>query len=265
MKIIAYCLMVFLVCLTVQASDPKTIVARIFDREITAAEIGLEFDAKGNPILPTDPATCLKTNSLAELQKIILREMQRETVSAQNLGATDAELAEMAEFQEKSMARERVRHREDLEKFEQQLAEGGLSPEEQERVEQRLKTLRSLAEHDKRLETMPKPTPEMLRMIHAPFVEAWKYHKAIYAEFGGVVASTKFGPDPVGAKAALAAKLEQEGKLEILNRTLREALWANLNSSPRYLVEANDVDFTPFWKLPLPQDDPAVPTQTTNP
>jgi hypothetical protein len=55
-----------------------------------AVPSGLEFDSEGNPILPTDSVTGLKTNSLAELQKIILPEMQSETFSAQNLGVTAA-------------------------------------------------------------------------------------------------------------------------------------------------------------------------------
>ncbi len=91
-------------------------------------------------------------------------------------------------------------------------------------------------------------------MIHAPLVEAWKYHEAIHAGFGGVVALTKFGPDPVGAKAALAAQLEQPGRLEILIPCLREAFWQNLRATPRFVLEPDKVDFTPFWKLPLPQD-----------
>ena len=238
------------------AEKPDEMVARIFDREISASEIRLKFDAEGNPILPADPATCLRTNAVAELKKLIFLEMQQEVVRSRNLGATAEELAELAEFQEAFMARDRVRRRKDLEKYEMQLAEGGLSTEEHERMEQHLNTLRSLAEHDKRLETMPKPTPEMLRMIHAPFIEAWKYHMAIYEEFGGVVISTKFGPDPVQAKALLAQKLAEEGHLDIPSRAMQEALWVSFFPDPKLILEEEKIDFTPFWKQPLPQDEP---------
>lgn len=252
--------------LAARAADDATIVARVHDKQITAADIGLKFDADGAPILPTDEATCLKTNPVAELRKLILQELQAQTIAARNIGATNEELREIADYMERATASDRVRRSKDLQRFEQQLAEGGQSPQEQERIEKRLKTLRSLAEHDKRLETMPKPPADMLRMIHTPFVEAWKYHKAIHEEFGGVIASTKFGPDPVGAKAALASRLEQAGQLEITIPTLREAFWQNLRTAPRFAVEPDKVDFTPFWKLPLPQDDePAAREDTSRP
>ncbi len=55
-------------------------VARIDDKQFTAADIGLKFDTDGAPILPTDDATCLKTNPVAELHKRVLQEMQARTI-----------------------------------------------------------------------------------------------------------------------------------------------------------------------------------------
>ena len=92
-----------------------------------------------------------------------------------------------------------------------------------------------------------------VRMIHAPWIEAFNYHHAIYEEFGGVVASTKFGPDPAGAKQALAENLEQSGKLEIVDPKVREAFWNGLRKPPRFVVENEQIDFTPFWKQPTPE------------
>lgn len=245
-------------CLTIviaaRAADDTTVVARIHGNEITAGEIGLKFKSDGEPVIPTDKATCLVTNPVAELGKRVKQKMQSETVRARNLVATEEELRDIAEFIERSMAADRVRRRKDLAKFEQELADGRLSTQEQERTAKRVETLRRLADHDKRLETMPKPTPEMMRMIHAPLVEGWKYHQAIYTEYGGTVASTKFGPDPVGAKAAMAEKLEQEGTLQITVPALREAFWQSMREAPRFVLEPGKVDFTPFWKMPLPQD-----------
>lgn len=245
-------------CLTIviaaRAADDATVVARIHGNEITAGEIGLKFNSDGAPVIPTDKATCLVTNPVVELGKRVKQKMQSESVRTRNLVATEEELRDIAEFIEKSTAADRVRRHKDLAKFERELADGRLSTQEQERTAKRVETLRRLAEHDKMLETMPKPTSEMLRMIHAPWVEAWKYHQAIYTEYGGVVASTKFGPDPIGAKAVMAEKLEREGTLQITLPALREAFLQSMREAPRIVLEPGQVDFTPFWKMPLPQD-----------
>jgi hypothetical protein len=248
MKITACCLMVFLVLLTVQASGPETIVARIFDREISAAEIGLTYDEQGSPILPDHEATCVIKHPFAELQKIILQEMQRETIRSKGLEATDEEVLEMKNLQDKSMAEERIRRQRDLETIEAQLEENHLPAPEREKLETRLGTLQKLGEFEKVREGMPELTPEMIRMVHAPWIEAFKYHESIYREFGGVVASTKFGPDPVGAKAALAEQLQKDQSLNIYDSILSEKFWEGLRKSPRFELEKEKIDFTPFWK-----------------
>lgn len=222
MKATASFLLLSFVCLTAQASEPETIVARIFDREISAAEIGLTYDERGAPILPNHEATCVLKHPVAELQKIILQEMQRKYVRSHNLTATDDEVREMKTFQDKTMAEDRIRRQKDLESITSQLQENHLPATEREKLEARLATLQRLAGFEKIREGMPELTPEMIRMVHAPWIEAFKYNQAIFSEFGGVVSSTKFGPDPVGAKAALVEQLEQKGQLEIHPPLLRD-------------------------------------------
>jgi hypothetical protein len=248
-----------LVTVPLQGADDSTVVGRIFDKQITAGEIGLKFASDGQPVLPTDPATCLKTNPVAELQKRILQEMQREAVAARGWTATEAEITEMATFQQEFMVRDKLRREQDLVSIERQLAEGGLDEPTKARLGKRLETLRSLAGHDQRMESMPKLPPEMLRMVHAPWIEAWKYHREIYEEFGGVVSSTKFGLDPVGAKAALAEKLSQEGKLTISDARLSEAFWQSLRAAPKVEAKPEEIDFTPFWKKAHSLDEARLP------
>jgi hypothetical protein len=238
-----------------QAADESTVVARIFDKQVTAGEIGLRFDSEGAPVLPDHEATCVVKHPVAELQSAILREIQAHYIRIHNLTATDDEVLEMKTFQDKFMAQDRIRRQRDLEKVEAQLAENHLPAPEREKLESRLATLQSLAGHEKNRENMPELTPEMNRMIHAPWIEAWKYHQAIYEEFGGVVSGTKFGPDPVGAKQALARQLEETGELAITNQTLKEAFWKSLAAPPRFAVEKDAVDFTPFWRQPAPDDE----------
>ena len=146
------------------------------------------------------------------------------------------------------MAEDRIRRHTDLEAIELQLDENHLPAPEREKLEARLGTLQKLGKFEKVREGMPELTQEMIRMVHAPWIEAFKYHESIHQEFGGVVASTKFGPDPVGAKAALAEKLQTENRLKICEPILEEKFWEGLRKAPRFELEKEKIDFTPFWK-----------------
>lgn len=243
--------MFFFVGSLAQASGPETPVARIFDREISAAEIGLKYDEQGSPILPDHSATCVIKHPVTELQKIVLQEIQRDYIRSKALEATDEEVLEMKIFQKKSMAENQIRRQRDLETIEAQLEENHLPAPERGKLEARLGTLQKLAKFEKVREAMPELTPEMTRRVHAPWIEVFKYHEAIFQEFGGIVASTKFGPDPVGAKAALAEQLQKNDRLKFYDSILAEKVWEELRRTPRFELEKEKIDFTPFWEQSL--------------
>jgi len=77
-------------------------------------------------------------------------------------------------------------------------------------------------------------------------------NKALYDEYGGVVALTRFGPDPHGARAALLADYERQGLLHISDPLLRNEVIAVLETRPSMVIPPDSVDFTPYWKRPIP-------------
>ena len=77
-------------------------------------------------------------------------------------------------------------------------------------------------------------------------------NEALYEEYGGVVALTRFGHDPHGARAALLKDYERRGLLRIADPLLRDQVMAVLDAKPSMTVAPEDVDFTPYWKRPIP-------------
>jgi hypothetical protein len=80
----------------------------------------------------------------------------------------------------------------------------------------------------------------------------WKMNQVLYEQYGGVVALTEFGQDPRGARAALFADYEKQGKLRFYDDSLREQFFAMLAKPPRMVVSPDAVDFAPYWKKPIP-------------
>ncbi len=77
-------------------------------------------------------------------------------------------------------------------------------------------------------------------------------NRALYAQFGGIVALTRFGPFPHGARLAVLEDYERRGLLQFSDAQLRERLFALLATRPRMTLAPGEVDFTPYWKKPIP-------------
>jgi hypothetical protein len=235
------------------AGDTSPVVAQVLGKTIAANAIGLKYDAQHNPIIPKDEALCLISDPVEELQTRITQEIVRDYVDRKNLKATDEEIREFRVYQDNSTAKDRVRRHEVLVQLEERLKTATLSPKEREEAEKYHATLLRLTEYDKRQDAMEKPTTEELRSVYVPWIEAWKFNKSVYEEYGGIVAVTKFGPDPVEATRRLFEQYKKEGKILIPNAALRSAFWSRLAKPPRFIAQPNEIDFTPDWKKPPSQ------------
>jgi hypothetical protein len=113
-------------------------------------------------------------------------------------------------------------------------------------------TLRRLALYDLEQDQMPPQDREQLHALLAQWVEMWKLNRALFERYGGVVALSRLGPSPHGARAALIADYERRGLLEFADAGLREGVYAMLEHPPSMMVPPDRVDFTPNWKRPIP-------------
>ena len=187
----------------------------------------------------------------ARLLELVWPRIASDYVTRLGLVATPAELDEAVAYHHEFERRNRAQRARKLTELEERLADTELAPEERERLKDFRGTLQRLAASDQERDSAPRD-PERLRVVLAPLVEMWKMNRAIYERYGGVVALTEFGPWPHGARAALIADYERQGRLEFADAGLRDRFHAALRQPPSMVVPPGRVDFTPYWKRPIP-------------
>jgi hypothetical protein len=186
------------------------------------------------------------------LYDLVWHRVSRHYIDAQGLGATAAEIAEAVEYHREFAARDRVQRARKLVELDERLAADGLKPDERARLEEFRKVLTRLAQHDAEQDRLPPPDPARQGQLLIPWIEQWKMNKALYEQYGGIVALTRFGPDPHGARAALLADYERRDLVRFSDAAQRERVFTWLNRRPSMVTRPEDVDFTPYWKRPIP-------------
>jgi hypothetical protein len=173
-------------------------------------------------------------------------------IASKGLRATPVEIAELAAYDQEFDVRDRSQRARKLAELDQRLRSDGLSPAERARLQDFRATLSRLAQYDAERDQEPPADLARQAAFYAPWIEMWKMNKALYEEYGGVVALTQFGPDPHSARAALLRDYEHQGLLHIADAALREEVRAMLDARPSMVVAPERVDFTPYWKRPIP-------------
>lgn len=187
-----------------------------------------------------------------KLYDLVWRRVSRHYIDVQGLAATPAEIAEAVEYHREFAARDRVQRARKLVELDERLAEDDVRSGERARLEEFRRVLARLAQHDAEQDRLPQPDPVRQGQLLVPWIEQWKMNKALYEQYGGIVAITRFGPDPHGARAALMADYERRGLVRFSDTAQRERVFAWLNRRPSMVTRPADVDFTPYWKRPIP-------------
>ena len=187
-----------------------------------------------------------------KLYDLVWRRVSRHYIDVQGLAATPAEVVEAVEYHREFAARDRVQRVRKLVELNERLAADGMKPDERARLEEFRKVLTRLAQHDAEQDRLPPPDPARQGQLLIPWIEQWKMNKALHEQYGGIVATTRFGPDPHGARAALMVDYERRGLVRFSDVAQRERVFAWLNRRPSMVTRPEEVDFTPYWKRPIP-------------
>jgi hypothetical protein len=243
-------------CAAESSSSESPVVATVLEKKITAADVGLQCDLNRKPMIPkSTPSADSQPNPLDELGGRIEREISGDYIEKNNLKATEQELSEFQHHQERSMAQDRIRRQKELAELDKKLQNADLSPKEREQAEKSRATLKRLAARErKRAEAGLSTTAADWREIAAPWIEAWKINQSIYKKYGGAVDLTKFGPNPVGARKRLLEDYQNQGKILIHDDNVRCEFWKRMGSPPNLPAKPEEIDFTPYWKKPLPKE-----------
>lgn len=222
------------------AQPSAQVVARVFGTPVTSADI--EY-GRGDV-----------AHSARLLKQRVEREAAQRFLRENRLEATDADLAAYARFDREFRQADKVRRARDLERLEKELAAGIGDPRRREQAESHRSTLQQLAKRDAEMAGVL-PDEGSQRRVWKPWIEGYKLNKALYERYGGTVGITKFGPDPIGARAALLREHERKGDFSIDDVALHGAFWAEVEKPPRMVAKPADIDFGYYWLKPI---DPAA-------
>ena len=225
-----------LMCAVAAAQEPEP-VATVLGEFITRDDLTAETDDRPQA---------------RKLLALIWGHVAPRYVSSRGLDATPDEISELAAYDRRFEAKDRAQRARKLDELDERLLDDGLSSDERARLQDFRATLRRLARYDAERDQEAPPDPAQQAAFYKSWIEFWKMNKALYDEYGGVVGLTQFGPDPHGARAALLRDYEQRGFLKIEDAALREEVQATLDARPSVVVPPGGVDFTPYWKRPIP-------------
>jgi len=227
--------MTSLVCAVALAEEPA-VVATVLGASITRNDLAVQTDDRPRA---------------RKLLASIWDHVAPHYIASRSLAATPGEIAELAAYERRFEAQDQSQRARKLAQLEQRLLEDGLRPQERARLQDFRATLQRLARYDAERAQEPPVDPALQAAQYARWVEMWKMNEALQEEYGGVVGRTALGPDPHGARAALLREYEEQGLLEIVDVVLREEVHAVLDAHPSEVIPEDQVDFTPYWKLPI--------------
>jgi hypothetical protein len=223
-------------CAAAAAQDAEP-VATVFNADITRSELAAASDDRPRA---------------RKLLALIWEHVAPHYIASKGLSATQAEIAELAAYDREFETKDRSQRARKLEELDQRLNGDALTPAERAHLSDFRATLRRLAQYDAEQDQAPPADPAQQAAFYAPWIEMWKMNKALYEEYGGIVVLTQVGPDPHGARAALLQDYERQGLLRIADPVLHGEVMAVLQARPSMVVPAERVDFTPYWKQPIP-------------
>ena len=190
--------------------------------------------------------------SASRLLEVLWERIARHYIARERLAATPQELAELVAYDREFRARDRAQRARKLEELNRRLRDDGLAPAERAHLEEFRAVLTRMARRDAENDKLPPPTPERQAALFSPVIVLWKMNGSLYERYGGTVALTRGGHVPHGARAALIEDYERRGLLSFTDKELRERLYALISARPAIVVPPESVDFTPFWKRPIP-------------
>jgi len=207
-------------------------VAVVFGKSISAADLG----STGMTMLD-----------------VIWREVNDRYAKKNNLVATDQECEAYEKWQVEAGEHDREKRRRELNSLEEQLKSENIAKEKRAQFEKDRKTLLWVEAQEEWAKEVSIPQ-EVKRRASGQWVTFHKVYKAIYEEYGGKVAITAFGLYPIEARRKLIEEYMRAGDIRFLDDGFEVEFWQNYEKGGRLIATKDQIDFTPYWLKPIPND-----------
>lgn len=167
--------------------------------------------------------------------------------------ASDAECEVFEKFQNNSMSKHREQWKRELADIELKLKSANL-PEAQQQELQKNREMYLRLEKTQAAMEQSSGIKEVQRKNSRQWVTWFKVDKALYEKYGGAVALTKFGLFPFEARRKLTEEHIRRGEIVFVDKTFAAQFWEDYQKPGRHLAKKEQIDFTPYWLKPLPDD-----------
>ena len=206
------------------------------------------------PVDPTNTVVVVFGQNLTAAQSDqFWRAISDRFVQENKLVATDAECEAFEKFQNNSMVKGREQWKHALADIELKLKSGDLPEAKKQELQKNREMYLRLEQTQIKLEQYP-GIKEVQRKNSRQWVTWFKADKVLYEKYGGAVAITKFGLFPFEARRKLTAEHIQRGNIVFVDKTFEAQFWENYQKPGRHLAQKEQIDFTPYWLKPLPDN-----------
>jgi hypothetical protein len=183
-----------------------------------------------------------------KLGSLIWEPLREEFCKTHDCRATEKEIREMSESVIRSEMEDERQWRREVAQIEKKLRNKKLPEEKRKKLAAQQTMLRE------NVETMAEMNkdPENLKNqneVSKPFIEAWKFNRALYREYGGRVIFQQAGIEPLDAYRQFLQEHEKKGAFAIYDPQLSEEFWKYYTTMKHTFLDKDDIDFeTPWWK-----------------
>lgn len=253
-------------------SNPRTQVATIFSKPIYADELDPDPSFK----LPADltdeqRGQWLTSEQNTRLSQLIWTPLVDQYCQSHTCEPTDEEITAFDQSMKRSKQQRLEEWKNRRTRLATELQSPGLTEERRTAASDQLRQLESLLATEEHLYDGMTPEqraaveasrPARDREIAPVFVRAWKFNKALYAQYGGRFIFQQAGMEPLDAYRKWLEEHERNGDFAIKDAALREQFWSYFLSEGHNFVPIEsfrketgmaDPWEKPWWLLP-PQE-----------
>lgn len=239
-----------LIPLFATAADSTKPVATIFGKPVYEGDL-----APAPGTAAADPAARERVRG-EKLRAHVWSAVFADYARTRKIEPSEAEIASHIRAHERMQKEGRIEREKQRADLLAELKTPGLKDTRRQQIEQHLKNLDYLREHDTRRDAeLADPAQRKIweqaeRRVAEVWVKNWKLNQALYREFGGRLIFQQAGWEPIDAYRKLIEQNEKNKAFVIHDPTLREAVYAYFKHNFVYADEAKAKFYfeKPYWE-----------------
>jgi len=244
-----------------RSADVNALIARWLACALFVTLVpGCAHEIYGDPGIPIAGkvlGTVVHTQDAEELRYVVLRQLTDRYADEKGIAVTQAEEEAYVRHVREALDEDRRRQVSRRDELTRELAGGGLSEEERNKLTSELdavnRFLAALGEAGPGAAEDPEET-RARQQVAESFIRQWKINRALYQQYGGRIIFQQGGPEPLDAYRVFLEERQARGDFEILNKDLEAAFWRYYRTDSIHSFyrpgskEEAEAFAVPFWQ-----------------